>query len=103
MTRFRFSRKVFDGTIRYRWKRASGETGEHEYMKRTGDIRPARLRRYFGSDICADARISNLRMLAADAKPFIEHAVALGRSGITVYIQPTPHKALFVPANEPQY
>jgi aminoglycoside N3'-acetyltransferase len=98
-----FFRKVFDGTIRYRWKRTNGETGEHEYMKRTGDIRPARLRRYFGSDICADARISNLRMLAADAKPFIEHAVALGRSGITVYIEPTPHKALFVPANEPQY
>jgi aminoglycoside N3'-acetyltransferase len=96
-----FFRKVFDGTIRYRWKRASGETGEHEFMKRTGDIRPARLRRYFGPDICTDAKISNLRMLAADAKPFIEHAVALGRRGITVYIQPTPHKALFIPAKEP--
>jgi aminoglycoside N3'-acetyltransferase len=93
-----FFRKVFDGTIRYRWKTASGETGEHEYMKRTGDIRPARLRRYFGPDICTDAKTSNLRMLAADAKPFIEHAVALGRRGITVYIQPTPHKALFIPA-----
>jgi hypothetical protein len=42
-------------------------------------------------------------MLAADAKPFIEHAVALGRKGITVYIQPTPHKALFIPVKEPQY
>jgi aminoglycoside N3'-acetyltransferase len=96
-----FFRKVFDGTIKYRWKRANGETGEHEFMKRTGDIRPGRLRRHFGPDICVDARISNLRMLAADAKPFIEHAVALGRRGITVYIQPTPHKALFVPAKEP--
>jgi aminoglycoside N3'-acetyltransferase len=96
-----FFRKVFDGTIKYRWKRANGETGEHEFMKRTGDIRPGRLRRHFGPDICVDARISNLRILAADAKPFIEHAVALGRRGITVYIQPTPHKALFVPAKEP--
>ena len=96
-----FFRKVFDGTIRYRWKRDNGETGEHEFMKRTGDIRPGRLRRYFGPDICADARISNLRILAADAKPFIEHAVALGRRGITVYIEPTPNKALFVPAKGP--
>jgi aminoglycoside N3'-acetyltransferase len=96
-----FFKKVFDGTIRYRWKRASGETGEHEYMKRIGDIRPGRLRRHFGPEICADARISNLRILAADAKPFIEHAVALGRRGITVYIEPTPDKALFVPAKEP--
>jgi aminoglycoside N3'-acetyltransferase len=92
-----FFQKVFDGTIRYRWKRASGETGEHEFMKRIGDIRPGRLRRHFGPDICADAKISNLRMLAADAKLFIEHAVALGRRGITVYIEPTPNKALFVP------
>jgi aminoglycoside N3'-acetyltransferase len=92
-----FFQKVFDGTIRYRWKRASGETGEHEFMKRIGDIRPDRLRRHFGPNICADAKISNLRMLAADAKPFIEHAVALGRRGITVYIEPTPNKALFVP------
>jgi aminoglycoside N3'-acetyltransferase len=96
-----FFRKVFEGTVRYRWQRASGETGEHEYMNRTGDIRPGRLRRHFGPDICADARISNLRILAADAKPFIEHGVALGRKGITVYIEPTPDKALFVPAKEP--
>jgi aminoglycoside N3'-acetyltransferase len=93
-----FFRKVFDGTIRYRWKRASGETGEHEFMKRIGDIRPGRLRRHFGPDICTDARMSNLNMLGADAKPFIEQAVALGRRGITMYVQPVPDKALFVPA-----
>jgi aminoglycoside N3'-acetyltransferase len=96
-----FFHGVFDGTIKYRWKRASGETGEHEYMKRTGDIRPSRLRRYFGPEICVDSRISNLRILAADAKPFIEHAVALGRRGITMYIQPIPEKRLFVAAKNP--
>jgi aminoglycoside N3'-acetyltransferase len=96
-----FFRKVFDGTIRYRWKRANGETGEHEFMKRTGDIRPNRLRRHFGPDICTDSRISNLRILAADAKPFIEHAVALGRKGITMYIEPVPKKQLFVTAKKP--
>jgi aminoglycoside N3'-acetyltransferase len=92
-----FFHQVFDGTIRYRWKRANGETGEHEFMKRTGDIRPMRLRRHFGPEICMETRISNLKMIAADAKPFIEHAVALGRRGITMYVQPVPNKELFIP------
>ena len=92
-----FFRSVFDGTIGYRWQRADGETGEHEYRRRIGDIRPQRLRRHFGPDICVDAKISNLRILAADAKPFIEQAVNLGRQGITMYIQPVPRPELFVP------
>ena len=90
-----FFHAVFDGTIRYRWKRSSGATGEHEFMKRAGDIRPQLLRPYFGPDICVDSKISNLKMIAADAKPFIEHAVALGRRGITMYVQPVPKKELF--------
>jgi aminoglycoside N3'-acetyltransferase len=96
-----FFRTVFDGTISYRWQRANGETGEHEFMKRTGDIRPGRLRRHFGPDICVDSRISNLRILAADAKLFIEHAVALGRRGITMYVEPAPKKEMFVAAKNP--
>lgn len=96
-----FFRQVFDGTIKYRWKRASGETGEHEYRRRTGDIRPMRLRRHFGPDICVDAKLSNLKILAADAKPFIEHAVMLGRRGITMYIDPAPKAELFVPRKGP--
>jgi aminoglycoside 3-N-acetyltransferase len=92
-----FFHGVFEGTIRYRWKRANGEAGEHEYLKRRGDIRPQRLRRHFGPDICTDTKLSNLKMMAADAKPFIEHAVALGRKGITMYIEPVPKKELFVP------
>jgi aminoglycoside N3'-acetyltransferase len=96
-----FFRQVFEGTIRYRWKRNSGETGEHEFNKRTGDVRPGRLRRHFGPDICVDSQISNLRMLAADAKPFIEHALALGRRGITMYVDPVPKQELFVPAHRP--
>jgi aminoglycoside N3'-acetyltransferase len=91
-----FFRSVFDGTIKYRWQRAGGETGEHEFRRRTGQIRPQRLRRHFGPDICVDARMSNLRILAADAKPFIQRAVALGRRGITMYIEPVPRPELFV-------
>jgi aminoglycoside N3'-acetyltransferase len=91
-----FFRRVFDGTIRYRWKRAGGEAGEQEFMRRIGDIRPLRLRRHFGPDVCQYARISNLRILAADARPFIERAVTLGRRGITMYIEPVPKPELFV-------
>ena len=96
-----FFRQVFNGTLRYRWKRADGETGEHEFLNRGGDIRPQRLRRHFGPDICTDTKLSNLKMMAADAKPFIEHAVALGRKGITMYIEPVPKKELFAPAVGP--
>jgi aminoglycoside 3-N-acetyltransferase len=94
-----FFHQVFRGTTRYRWKRASGETGEHEFLNRGGDIRPQRLRRHFGPDICTDTKLSNLKMMAADAKPFIQHAVALGRKGITMYIEPVPRKELFVPTS----
>ena len=96
-----FFRQVFNGTIRYRWKRASGETGEHEFLNRGGDIRPQRLRRHFGADICTETKLSNLKMMAADAKPFIEHAVALGRKGITMFIEPVPKKELFIPRERP--
>jgi aminoglycoside N3'-acetyltransferase len=96
-----FFRRVFDGTIRYRWQRANGETGEHEYLRRTGDIRPQLLRRHFGPNLCVEAKISNLKMLAADAKPFIEHTVALGRRGITMYVEPVPRKELFISAVRP--
>ncbi len=93
-----FFHRVFDGTVKYRWKRATGETGEHEFLRRIGDIRPQRLRRHFGPDICVEAKISNLRMLAADARPFIDRAVTLGRRGITMYIDPVPKPELFVPS-----
>jgi len=93
-----YFRGVFDGTVKYRWKRANGTTGEHEFLRRIGDIRPQRLRRHFGADICVEARISNLRLLAADARPFIDRAVALGRQGITMYIEPVPKPELFLPS-----
>jgi aminoglycoside N3'-acetyltransferase len=96
-----FFRRVFGDTIRYRWQRAGGETGEHEYLPRIGEIRPHLLRRYFGPEICIYSKISNLKMIAADAKPFIEHAVALGRRGITMFIRPVPKKELFIPIQKP--
>jgi aminoglycoside 3-N-acetyltransferase len=67
-------------------------------MRRIGDIRPQRLRRHFGPDICIEARTSNLRFIAADVKLFIERGVMLGRRGITMYIDPVPRPELFVPS-----
>jgi aminoglycoside N3'-acetyltransferase len=96
-----FFRQVFNGAIRYHWKRANGETGEHEFLNRGGDVRPHRLRRHFGADLVMETKLSNLKMIAADAKPFIEHAVALGRKGITMYIEPVPKKELFIPRARP--
>ena len=96
-----FFQRVFDGTIKYRWNRANGETGEHEYRRRIGDIRPQRLRRHFGPDICVDAKLSNLRIFGADARPFIDHAVTLGRGGITMYIDPVPKPELFTSLKGP--
>jgi aminoglycoside N3'-acetyltransferase len=96
-----FFRRVFGDTIRYRWQRAGGETGEHEYLRRTGEIRPHLLRPYFGPEICVYSKISNLKIIAADAKPFIERTVELGRRGITMFIQPVPKKELFVPTQRP--
>jgi aminoglycoside N3'-acetyltransferase len=92
-----FFHSVFDGTIKYRWRRANGEAGEHQYKRRTGDIRPLKLRRHFGPDILTEAKLSNLRILAADARPFVAHAIMLGRKGITMYIEPAPKRELFVP------
>jgi aminoglycoside N3'-acetyltransferase len=92
-----FFQSVFDGTICYRWEKSNGEAGEHTFMRRIGRIRPALLRRAFGSDLIVDARLSNLRFIAADAKPFMERAVALGRRGITMYVRPVPIAELFVP------
>jgi hypothetical protein len=64
-------------------------------------FRPAevmlRLRHHFFPDLCVDAKISNLRILAGDAKPFIARAVELGRKGITMYIDPAPRPELFLP------
>ena len=88
---------VFDGVTRYRWRLSTGETGEHEFLTRVGRIRPQTLRRRFGAEICIRTRDSNLRMGAANARKLIGHAMVLARAGITIYVDPAPKPALFVP------
>ena len=90
-----FFRSVFDGTTKYRWRRSSGEEGEHEFWTRTGQIQPHRLRRYFDSHLVRETKTSNLKVLSAEAGGFIDRAVELGRQGVTMYVYPKPSTALF--------
>jgi aminoglycoside 3-N-acetyltransferase len=92
-----YFRQVFDGTIKYRWARANGETGEHEFRRRVGAIKPLRLRRHFGPDILTDTKISNLKILAIDARPLVARGIELGRRGIVGYSDPAPRPELFLP------
>lgn len=80
-----FFRRVFDGTISYRWRRRNGEEGVHEFMARIGRLNFRRYNRYFPKDIYTRHRISNLATFAIDAKVLIDHALDLGRRGITLY------------------
>jgi aminoglycoside N3'-acetyltransferase len=80
-------RRVFDGTISYRWRRRSGETGTHSYARRTGRIDPARYGRQFPAEIYDSVRLSNLQAVATDARTAIRHGLALGRRGITLYVE----------------
>jgi aminoglycoside 3-N-acetyltransferase len=91
-----YFRLVFKGVTRYRWRLSTGETGEHEFLNRIGRIRPQALVRHFGADVCMRSRDSNLQMCAAGARAFINHAIALARTGITWCIDPAPSPALFV-------
>lgn len=90
-----FFRQVFDGTLTYRWRRASGEEGNHEFRRRIGRLNLRGYGRNFPRDSYLEQRISNLDAFAIDAGTAINHAVALGRRGVTIYADPKPRRELF--------
>lgn len=92
-----FFKSVFDGTVRYRWRRRNGEEGEHEFMRRIGRINARAFKGYFSTDAAVEARVSNLNAFAIDARRAIAGAVDLGRRGVTVYLEPKPRPELFRP------
>jgi aminoglycoside 3-N-acetyltransferase len=92
-----FFRQIFTGTVKYHWRRRNGESGEHEYRRRTGRIRLARYGRHFPADSYVELRLSSLDAYAIDAATAINHGIALARKGITIYVEPRPRPALFVP------
>jgi aminoglycoside N3'-acetyltransferase len=93
-----YYRTVFDGTLRYRWRRRTGEEGEHEFRRRIGQLALRRYGRHFPPDSYINVELSNLRSFAIDARTAIDHAVELGRRGITMYAVPKPRPELFVGA-----
>jgi aminoglycoside 3-N-acetyltransferase len=80
-----FFRQVFDGMISYRWRRRSGEEGEHQFHRRIGRINPERFGKFFPKDSYQSFRVSNLDIVAADARTILNRALELGRSGITLF------------------
>lgn len=90
-----FFRRVFDGMISYRWRRRSGEEGDHQFMQRVGRILPHRYGQYFPVESYKKFRLSNLDTVAIDARTLIDRAIELGRNGITLYdessIRPSQH------------
>ena len=93
-----YFRQVFQGTVKYRWKRNSGEKGEHEYRARTGRIHLRGYGRHFARGSYVECRLSNLNAYAIGARTAIEQAVALARNGVTIYTEPRPRPELFVPS-----
>jgi aminoglycoside N3'-acetyltransferase len=91
-----YFRQVFSGMISYQWRRASGETGSHEYRQRIGRIRMRGFGRHFPRESYTERRVSNLETFAIDVRTAIDHAVALGRRGITMYVDPKPRRTLFM-------
>lgn len=80
-----FFRSTFDGTIAYDWRRKSGESGHHEFMRRVGRISPRHFARYYPSGSFTNRRLSNLNLVSATAKSVIDRGLDLGRRGITIY------------------
>lgn len=91
-----FFRTVFEGTVRYRWMRRTGEQGQSEYRYRIGRIKLRGYGRHFAPDSYVERRLSNVDAFAIDARAAIGQAVALARRGITIYADPKPTAALLV-------
>jgi len=90
-----FFQQVFRGTVRYRWRTRAGEAGEHEFRCRVGRLKLRGYGRHFPRSSYVQRRLSNVDAFAIDARTAIQHAVALARRGITIYIEPKPRPELF--------
>jgi aminoglycoside N3'-acetyltransferase len=94
-----FFRQVFEGTITYEWKRRDGDSGTHEFRLRRGRIKLRGYGRHFPRDTYVQYRVSNLDSYAIDAATALNHAIALARRGITIYVEPRPRPELFIRDN----
>lgn len=92
-----YFKQIFQDTVKYQWRRRTGEHGEHEFRARSGRINLRGYGRHFDRNSYVERRLSGLDAYAIDARSAIEQAVALARRGITIYSSPRPHPQMFVP------
>lgn len=85
-----YFKKLFKNTICYTYKNANGETGEHCYRKRTGQIYTQKLAKHFTDNELIEETKSGLELYAIRASTLIDRSIALGRDGKTMYVWPIP-------------
>lgn len=90
-----YFKKLFKETICYTYKDAIGNTGEHCYKKRTGQIYTPKLAKFFDSDELIEDTKAGLELYAINARTLIDRSIELGRKGKTMYIWPIPWPWLF--------
>ena len=90
-----YYRKLFRGQVCYTYKTAKGETGEHCYQRRTGQIYTPKLAKHFTPDELIEDCIDGLEVYAIRARTLIDKAISLGREGKTMYVWPVPWPGYF--------
>ena len=85
-----YYRKLFRQQICYTYNTATGETGQHCYQRRNGQIYTPKLAKHFTPDELIEDCIAGLEVYAIRARALIDKAIALGRQGKTMYVWPVP-------------
>ena len=92
-----YYRKLFREQVCYTYKTATGETGQHCYRRRTGQIYTPKLAKHFTPDELIEDCIDGLEVYDIRARTLIDKAIALGREGKTMYVWPVPWPWYFRP------
>ena len=90
-----YYRKLVRDQVCYTYKTAKGETGEHCYQRRTGQIYTPKLAKHFSPDELIEDCIDGLEVYAIRARTLIDKAIARGREGKTMYVWPVPWPGYF--------
>lgn len=85
-----YFKKLFKDTICYTYKDVAGQTGEHCYRKRTGQIYTQKLAKHFSADELIEETTSGLELYAIKSRILIDRSIELGKQGKTMYIWPIP-------------
>jgi aminoglycoside 3-N-acetyltransferase len=86
----KYFRKLFRKEICYEYKNSLGETGQHCYVQRSGQIYTPKIAKYFSNDELVEETIDGLEVYGIKAKILIARSIKLGKEGKTMYIWPIP-------------